>query len=132
MSQLSLADIKDVVGIIASIAALIGGFIGLRRYLDDRHTAQAQSAEKFQLEQRQAFRDWQKVVVHKIIQTEDTDAVEFKDILQRYQQEAIALEGYDSTKADLGADTLRRVILEMVSAGILKQVGVDQYEIKSK
>jgi len=113
---MSIADAKPFVDIAATGIAISGGLLGLYKYFSDKR--------------EQELREWQKVVIYKFFRQNELRSLAFTAILDKYRIEAQAFVDVDLKKKEVSEDALRRVLLELASAGILSMEPSDSFRLK--
>ncbi|WP_316189701.1 hypothetical protein [Bradyrhizobium sp. SZCCHNS1054] len=61
---------------------------------------------------------------------QNTDALKFQDILQRYRSEAFAFGKHAIKKDELTQDALREILMTLIDFGCISQLGADTYKLK--
>jgi len=111
-----LTDVQPMVQLAATVIGISGGLLGLYKYFSDRRDHE--------------LREWQKVVIYKLFRRNELKAQSFNDILSQYRGEAQAVAGIDLKKKELSEDTLRRILIELASSGILSMQPGDSFQLK--
>jgi hypothetical protein len=105
--------ITPIIDAFSAFATACGVIFGLIRYFRARDDAD--------------LREWQKVAIHEILQKERGKWRTFDDLLKDYRSEASARDHLK--KKELSRDVLRRILVELLSAGVIKQDRSDKYAI---
>jgi hypothetical protein len=113
---MDFAAVKDVIGLVGTVVGVGGFIVGLVWHFGDVKDKN--------------IREWQKVVVQKILQQSGGADLPFNRIKELYRGEAQAFAGATLSKADISEDTLRRVMVELVSSNIAVQGAGDVYSLK--
>ena len=111
--------INAIVEQTATIIGIVGGLFGMYKY--------------FSNQREKEIREWQKVIVYKIFReqerSEETNLLNFETILVKYQNAGLVTSKFNLNKKDINEDTLRRILLELTSSGILVQVLPDSFKL---
>jgi hypothetical protein len=76
-------------------------------------------------------RDWQQVIVFKLVEDEGGDTgVGFKDILSKYTDKALTVEGIDFKKEELQDLALQRILTDLLVLGLVYQTMDNKYIIQ--
>ncbi len=102
---MSLADLQEVIKMSVAVVGVSGGLVGLLKYFSGKREKE--------------LREWQKVVLYKIFCQDESNPLNFSTILEKYRIEAQAFIDIDLKKKEMSEDTLRRVLLELVSSNVL-------------
>ena len=73
-----------------------------------------------------SIQKWQRAVVQQICQSKD-QSFSFEEIGQRYRNEAVAYREFDLSGNDLSPQTLRLILMQMITDRIIIQDGGDKY-----
>jgi len=109
-------DYKQIIQITATVIGITGGLLALYKYFAERREKE--------------LREWQKVVIYKIFRQNELTTQSFTQILEKYRSEATAFEDINLKKKEISEDSLRRVLLELVSSGILSMELADSFRLK--
>ena len=119
MRLLSLHEIIAISGTIVTVSgtiiAIVGGLLGLRKYFTDKHEV--------------IYREWQKVVIQKLFADSDAPEIPFSLILEKYRIEARAIKDFNLKKGEISENSLRRVLIELVTSNILCMRAKDIYKL---
>lgn len=127
---MTLSDLEELFRSVAAIAAIVGGTIGLIKFLTDKREKEV--------------REWQKVVLYRILRQDELNPMAFTTLLEKYRVEAQAFVNVDLKKGEISEDALRRVLLELVSSNVVSlepsgafrlkiaTTTVDQYELLNR
>jgi hypothetical protein len=110
-----LSEFQQVVQVVATIVGISGGTIGLVKYFSDKRNNE--------------LREWQKVVLYKILRQNESKAVGFTSLLEKYRIEAQAFRDIDLKKTEVSEDALRRVLLELASSKIVTLETDDSFRL---
>jgi hypothetical protein len=114
---MTFADIKDYIEVFGTVVGVAGFVIGLFRHFSDVNDRN--------------IREWQKVVIQKILQQNALQQpLPFTRIQEIYRTEAQAFSRARLSKSDISEDALRRVMVELVSSSIAVQGAGDIYSLK--
>jgi hypothetical protein len=111
-----LETLKDIVGIVGTIVGVAGFVFAIVKHFGEVRDKNV--------------REWQKVIVQKLLQKYGGTELTFDRIKELYRTEAQAFEGEKLSKSDISEDSLRRVLVELVSTGIAAQGTGDHYSLK--
>ena len=114
--MLTLSDTGELLKIAAAVAAIVGGSIGLIKFLADRREKEV--------------REWQKVVLYKILRQDELSPLTFSTLLEKYRVEAQAFSDVDLKKREISEDALRRVLLELVSSNVVSLEPSGSFRLK--
>lgn len=109
-------DYKQIIQITATVIGITGGLLALYKYFAERREKE--------------LREWQKVVIYRIFRQNELTTQTFTHILEKYRSEATAFEDINLKKKEISEDSLRRVLLELVSSGILSMELADSFRLK--
>jgi hypothetical protein len=109
---MSLAEIYYLTVSISAVAAVVTFIISARKDANERRIA--------------AIRKWQRALIQQILQS-GSGELSFDEILQRYRNEAVAYRQYNLQGDDLSPQSMRLILIEMITQRILEQVGSDRY-----
>jgi len=109
-------DYKQIIQITATVIGITGGLLALYKYFADKREKE--------------LREWQKVVVYKIFRQNELVTQSFNALLDKYRSEANAFVDIDLKKKEISEDSLRRILLELVSSGILSMELSDSFRLK--
>ena len=76
-------------------------------------------------------RQWQKVVIAELFQSKTKGTMTFDEILRSYQAEANEFSNVKLKSGELSRQTLRRILVELVSGGIIEQGEGDNFLLNS-
>lgn len=107
--QQALTSISTTIGI-------IGGLTGLLKYFSAKRDAE--------------LREWQKVIIHKLLRESENASASFARLLERYRSEAQAFEDITVRKSEISEISLRRVLMDMIASGIVLPEAQDSYRLK--
>lgn len=113
---MTLTEIKTLIEMAATIIGISAGVIGLYKYFSDKREKE--------------LREWQKVVIYKILQQNEITPLRFTDILDRYRSAVQAFVAVDLKKNEISEDALRRVLLELACSGIVILEQNDSFLLK--
>jgi hypothetical protein len=113
---MTLTEIKPLIEMAATIIGISAGVIGLYKYFSDKRGKE--------------LREWQKVVIYKVLRQNETEPMRFTDILDRYRSEAQAFVTVDLRKNEVSEDALRRVLLELAGSDIVSLEPNDSFLLK--
>src|SRR6266446_596892 len=102
---MTLAEMKEIISMIAAVVGVSAGLLGLWKYFSGKREIEV--------------REWQKVVLYKIFRQNELNPISFNSILEKYRIEAQAFVDVDLKKKEVSEDTLRRVLLELVSSNVI-------------
>ncbi len=105
-----------VVQTVGTVVAILGGLLALYKYFSDKR--------------EQELREWQKVVIFKILRQTEAKALTFNEILGSYRSEAQAFTAVNLKKKEISEDALRRVLLELASSNIITIGPSDTFWLK--
>jgi len=106
----------ESVQIVATIIGMPAALVALYKYFSDQR--------------QKELREWQKVVVYKILRQNEIKALPFLELLSAYRTEAQAFPAFDLKKSEISEDTLRRVLLELVSAYVVSIEPSDSFRLQ--
>lgn len=109
-------DYKQVIQLTATVIGITGGLLALYKYFADKREKE--------------LREWQKVVIYKIFRQNELTTQTFNALLDKYRSEANAFADIDLKKKEISEDSLRRILLELVSSGILSMELADSFRLK--
>ena len=75
------------------------------------------------------IREWQKVIIIKILRQEEQDSLKFETILEKFRSEAQSFDKYNLKKEEFNENTLRRIILELASSNIIIQLQDNRFKL---
>jgi hypothetical protein len=104
-----------MVTVSGTIIAIIGGLLGLRKFFTDKHEI--------------IYREWQKVVIQKLFEQTETPEMSFGNILEKYRIEARTIKDFNLKKGEISENSLRRVLIELVTSDILCMQAKDNYKL---
>lgn len=113
---MSLADVYYVTVSISALAATTAFILSVVRESRERRRA--------------AIQNWQRAVIQQIFQTVP-EALSFEEIAQKYRNEAVGYRLYNLRGDDLSPQSLRLILVRMISDQILEQKGQDCYSLNS-
>jgi hypothetical protein len=133
----TLSVVKDVVSVLGGISIVIGlltFWFNFQKFREERQQSAAAraAAESKRLDEtrEREVREWQKVVVYKILNDAAPDALSFDAIRSRYITEAAAFERHEVKKVELSSDALWRVLLELLQYSMIAQSKADHFQLK--
>ena len=109
-------DIKAIIELTATVIGIGGGLFGLYKYFSDQREKE--------------LREWQKVIIYKIFRQEEQKSLSFGRILEKYRSEGLATPKFNLKKEEINEYTLRRILLELTSSGILTQFPSDSFKLE--
>jgi hypothetical protein len=127
---MTFAEFQELVKSVAAVLGVFGAGLGIAKYLSEKREKEV--------------REWQKVVLYKILQQSEQPTMTFASLLEKYRLEAQAFADANLKKGEISEDALRRVLLELVSANIAQlepsgsfrlkivQAKVDQQELQHR
>lgn len=112
---MSLSDAQSLVQMAATVVGVSGVLLALYKYFSDKRDKE--------------LREWQKIVIYKIFRQNETKALGFTDVLEKYRIEAQAFVDVNLKKKEVSEDALRRVLLELTSSTILSLEPSDSFRL---
>lgn len=112
---MTIDDIYKFIQVTATILAVAGGLIAIVKYFSERREKE--------------LREWQKVVIYKILRRTEMESVKFTELLKSYRSEAQAFRDIDLSKKEISEDSLRRVLVELTSSGVVKMDPMDSFKL---
>lgn len=112
---MTLLETQQVIQIVATVVGIIGGIIGLVKYFADKRNVE--------------LREWQKVVLCKILRQNESQSTKFTALLEKYRSEAHAFTDFDLRKKEISEDALRRVLLELAASKTINFEKDDSYRL---
>jgi hypothetical protein len=109
---MTLAEIYYVSVSVSAVAATVAFIIAMVSQSRERRTLSIQK--------------WQRAVIQQICQSKD-QSFSFEEIGQRYRNEAVAYRQFNLSGDDLSPQTLRLILMQMISDRIIIQEGGDKY-----
>ena len=110
------AEIQQIIQLIATVIGISGGLLALFKYFSDRREKE--------------LREWQKVVIYRIFRQNELSPQSFGNLLDKYRSEANAFVDINLKKKEISEDSLRRIILELVSSNIISMEPLDSFRLK--
>ncbi|MGR5503749.1 hypothetical protein ACQKP3_23735 [Vibrio sp. DNB22_10_4] len=100
-------DMVEIVKLVSTLVAICGGFFAMHKHFSDRREKE--------------IREWQKVIMLRILRKEESADWKFDDLLAAYRLEAQAFQDHALPKKEISENALQRVLLELISTTVIEQ-----------
>lgn len=136
-----LSENAETIKLVATLIGIAGGLLGFFKFYDQKQSDIAdrkkKRGESLELEREKAARArqasdraWLQAALHQIFHESETPDLAFDELFEKVIGSAYMDEAVELTKSSFNRKYLRRLLVEMISKGVIEQTAHDVYSLK--